>query len=42
MNKLDAIGIHLLRFSDHQILNDMENVIRAIESYILTFENKIE
>ncbi|WP_271784820.1 hypothetical protein [Aquimarina algiphila] len=27
-----------MRFSDHQIMNDMSNVLRAIESYILQFE----
>lgn len=35
MNKL---GIHVLRFSDEQVLKDTENVIRAIESYIVDFE----
>jgi hypothetical protein len=28
-----------LRFSDEQILKDMENVIRAIEFYIWEYEN---
>jgi very-short-patch-repair endonuclease len=36
--RLNELGIHVLRFSDHQILNDMENVLRAIENYILRFE----
>jgi very-short-patch-repair endonuclease len=30
----ERIGIAVLRFSDEQILKDMENVIRAIEFYI--------
>ena len=36
--RLNELGIHVLRFSDWQILNDTENVIRAIEAYILDFE----
>lgn len=36
--RLNELGIHVLRFSDHQVLNDMENVLRAIEDYILHFE----
>lgn len=36
--RLNELGIHVLRFSDEQILNDMVNVLRAIEDYILTFE----
>ena len=35
---LNSLGITVLRFSDHQVLNDLENVLRAIEDYILTFE----
>jgi hypothetical protein len=30
----ERIGIAVLRFSDEQILKDMENVIRTIEFYI--------
>ena len=36
--RLNQLGIHVLRFSDWQILNDTENVIRAIEAYIIDFE----
>ena len=36
--RLNQLGIHVLRFSDWQILNDTENVIRAIEYYIIEFE----
>lgn len=36
--RLNQLGIHVLRFSDWQILNDTENVLRAIEAYILDFE----
>ena len=37
-NILNTLEIHVLRFSDYQIMNDMENVLRAIEDYILTYE----
>ena len=36
--RLNQLGIRVLRFSDWQILNDTENVIRAIEAYIFDFE----
>ena len=35
---MNNLGIHVLRFSDEQVLKDTENVIRAIESYIVDFE----
>jgi len=37
--RLEKLGIVVLRFSDYQIMNDVENVLRAIEDYILTFED---
>ena len=36
--RLNDLGIHVLRFSDFQIMNDIDNVIRAIEDYIFKFE----
>jgi len=39
--RLNNLGIHVLRFSDYQIMNDIENVLRAIEDYILKFEKTI-
>jgi len=36
--RLNELGVRVLRFSDYQIMNDMENVLRHIEDYILTFE----
>ncbi|AEM72309.1 protein of unknown function DUF559 [Allomuricauda ruestringensis DSM 13258] len=36
--RLNELGIHVLRFSDAQVLNDMDNVLRAIEDYIFQFE----
>lgn len=36
--RLNNLGIQVLRFSDHQIMFDMDNVLRAIVDYILIFE----
>ena len=36
--RMNEFGISVLRFSDHEVLKDMENVIRAIEFYIQEFE----
>ena len=36
--RMNALGIEVLRFRDWQVLNDMENVLRAIEYYINEFE----
>ncbi|MBR9847093.1 MAG: endonuclease domain-containing protein [Algicola sp.] len=36
--RLNELGVHVLRFSDHQIMNDIDNVFRAIEDYIFKFE----
>ena len=38
--ELEALGICVMRFSDEQVMNDMDNVLLAIEDYILTFESK--
>ncbi|MNK38466.1 hypothetical protein D3C87_570570 [compost metagenome] len=32
--RLEEIGFEVLRFSDDEVLNDIENVIRTIENYI--------
>jgi very-short-patch-repair endonuclease len=37
-NRFNELDIRVLRFSDHQIMNDFENVYRAIEDYIIKFE----
>lgn len=37
-NRLNALGISVLRFSDAQVLNDMDNVLLSIEEYIFQFE----
>ena len=36
--RLNGLGIVVLRFSDYQIMNDIDNVIRAIEDFIFRFE----
>ena len=36
--RMNVLGITVLRFSDEQVLKDMENVIRAIEFYIFEYE----
>ena len=36
--RMNQLGINVLRFSDDQVLNEMENVIRAIEFYIFEYE----
>ncbi|RIV68422.1 endonuclease domain-containing protein [Flagellimonas aequoris] len=36
--RLNELGIHVLRFSDNQVLHDMENVLLVIEDYIEKFE----
>lgn len=38
--KMINLGIGMLRFTDDQILRDMDNVLRAIESYIKDYEEK--
>ena len=37
---LKAIGFHIMRFNDDEVLSDINNVIRAIEFYIKDFEEK--
>jgi len=36
--RLNELGIKILRFTDTQVLKDMENVIRALEFYIYEFD----
>ena len=40
--KMNDFGITILRFSDYQVLRDMENVLIAIEQFIMDFENKVQ
>jgi very-short-patch-repair endonuclease len=39
-NRLNELGIQVLRFSDAQVLKDMDNVLQAIKEYIFQFEAK--
>ena len=39
-NKLTEIGLHVIRFDDREVMNDIENVLRTIEQYIFEFEEK--
>lgn len=34
-NDLESIGLTVLRFDDHEVKKDMENVLRVIEEWIL-------
>ena len=36
--RLNDLGIYVLRFSDYQVVNDIDNVLGAIEDYIFKFE----
>ena len=38
--RMRKLGITVLRFSDDQVFNDMENVLWEIEAYILKFEEE--
>ncbi|MDH3322064.1 MAG: endonuclease domain-containing protein [Flavobacteriaceae bacterium] len=39
--EIQKLGIEILRFSDTEVLKDMENVLRAIEYYIFNYTDKI-
>jgi len=36
--RMNELGITVLRYSDHQVLKEMENVLRAIEQFIIDFK----
>ena len=36
--RFEELGLSVLRFSDDQVLNDMENVLRELEEYVINFE----
>ncbi|MBC8770207.1 DUF559 domain-containing protein [Arenibacter sp. BSSL-BM3] len=38
--KMNNLGVGILRFTDDQILRDMDNVLRVIEAYIQDYEEK--
>ncbi|SDH66494.1 Protein of unknown function [Pedobacter terrae] len=35
---LNALGFHVLRFSDDEVMNDIENVNRTIQHFIAEWE----
>lgn len=37
-NWLESIGLHVLRFDDLEVKKDMDNVLMAIEGWILNYE----
>ncbi len=37
--KLEEIGFSVLRFSDDEVLKDMDNVVRTIENYIQNYKS---
>ena len=39
-NELEKLGLNFLRFDDLEAKKDMLNVLRTIENYVLTFEEK--
>ena len=36
--RLESLGIHFLRFSDHDVKNNMDGVLKRIESWVEDFE----
>ncbi len=36
--RLNELGVSVLRFSDYQVMNDIQNVLLVIEDYILKYE----
>ena len=37
---MDELGISILRFSDDHVFNEMENVIRSTEQFIIDFQKQ--
>jgi very-short-patch-repair endonuclease len=38
--RLKELDISILRFNDYEVMNDIQNVLRAIEGFIFEFEKK--
>jgi very-short-patch-repair endonuclease len=36
--RLNELGIHVLRFPDSDVFNDIDNVLREIENYVVEYE----
>jgi very-short-patch-repair endonuclease len=41
-NKLNELGINLLRFTDEQVISDVDYVIECIKKYIVAFDENSE
>jgi very-short-patch-repair endonuclease len=39
-DELENLGVNFLRFNALQVVNDMKNILRTIESWILDYEEK--
>ena len=39
-NRMNELGISVLRFDDNEVLNDMDNVLRVIEGFMEDFEEQ--
>jgi very-short-patch-repair endonuclease len=39
-NYANSVGVHLIRFSDNEVMKDIEGVIRSIENKIYLIESK--
>ena len=38
--RLEEMGLNFLRFSEQQVLKDMDRAINAIKNYVVAFEHK--
>ena len=39
--KMNELGITIMRFSDRQVFNDLDNVLWEIENFIISFEENV-
>lgn len=37
-SELEKVGLTVLRFDDNEVMNDMDNVLRTLEFYVVEFE----
>ena len=38
--RMNELGITIIRFSDREVMNNIANVLRAVEAYIYDWENR--
>ncbi len=41
-SKLEEVGLTVVRFADIEVMDDINNVLRSIENYILDFQEKLD